>query len=292
VAAPDSTGLSFRTGYWNDTKARAAFIDFIRTIHNVDFTEWDAAGYWDDDYIPFSWFAGNRLVANACVYTMPAIVGGEACRIAQISGVGTAPEYRRRGLNRKLHEAALAFALRDHRFAFLFSDEDAMPFYAKVGFVRVADHAPFVRLAGTAPRGGLERIDLGSKPELDALYELACARAPLSEVLSNFNPKLLMYHAIYTLREHAWRIPALGATVFMKRSGAKTIVYDVLARDLPDFDSLYPYLSSGTAEEFEFRFPTDRLEIAGAQLREVKSNAHVIGADAPDQWVFPFTAHA
>jgi hypothetical protein len=169
-----------------------------------------------------------------------------------------------RGLNRNLHEAALALALREHRFAFLFSDEDAMPFYARVGFVRVADHAQFVRLAGTAPHGGLEKIDLGSKPELDALYELACARAPISEVLANFNPKLVVYHAIYTLRAHAWRIPALGATVFMKRSWAKTVVYDVLARDLPDFDSLYPYLSSGTAEEFEFRFPTDRLGLAGA----------------------------
>jgi GNAT superfamily N-acetyltransferase len=288
----DTMNLSFRTRYWDDPDARAAFIAFIKTIHNVDFTEWNAAGYWDEDYVPFSYFSGDRLVANACIYTMQAIVHGEPCRIAQVSGVGTVPEYRLKGLNRRLHETALRWALAEHRFAFLFADDDAMPFYAKVGFRRVADHAPFVRLQGTSPRRGLEVMDLQSRVELDSLYDLACARSPVSGVFANMNPKLVMYHALYTLRAHAYRIRDLGAVVFMRRAGAKTTVYDVLARDLPQFEALYPYLSSGGAEEFEFRFPTDRLGLAGVGLRQIKSNAHVIGADALDHWVFPFTAHA
>lgn len=284
--------LSFRTRYWDDPNARAAFIAFIKTIHNVDFTEWEAAGYWDEDYVPFSYFAGDRLVANVCIYTMQAIVHGEPCRIAQVSGVGTVPEYRLKGLNRRLHETALRWALAEHRFAFLFADDDAMPFYAKVGFRPVADHAPFVRLPGTAPRRGLEKIDLRSRAERDALYDLACGRSPVSTVLANMNPKLVMYHALYTLHGNAYRIRDLGAVVFVQRDGVKTIVYDVLARELPDFDSLYPYLSSGRPEEFEFRFPTDRLGLAAVGLRQIKSNAHVIGAEARDHWVFPFTAHA
>src|SRR5206468_1230918 len=80
---------------------------------------WEGAGYWDDDYSPYSYFEGDRVVSSLCIYTMHALVNGRACKVAQVSGVGTLAEYRRRGLNRQLHEIALAKALAEHRFAFL-----------------------------------------------------------------------------------------------------------------------------------------------------------------------------
>lgn len=286
--------LAFRSRYWNDPHARSAFIRFIHAIHHVDFGEWEAAGYWDDDYIPFSFFAGERVVANVCIYTMPAIVNGERCKVAQVSGVGTDPEYRLQGLNRRLHEKALGWALQEHRFAFLFADTDAMPFYAKLGFSGVVDQAPFLRLPGTAPREGLEPLDLRQSSVRAAVYELACARAPVSHVFANFNPKLVMYHALYGLREHAFRIAELQAVVFVRRQGSRVVVYDVLARELPRFDALYPYLTTGAEEEFEFRFPTDLLQPGPVHLRAVAgSNAHVMGPVADvGRWTFPFTAHA
>jgi GNAT superfamily N-acetyltransferase len=285
--------LALKTRYWEDLQARSAFISFIKAIHNVDFTAWDAAGYWDDDYIPFSYFAGDRVVANVCIYTMPAIVNGEKCRIAQVSGVGTLPEFRLKGLARKLHEIALHWAFKEHRFAFLFADTEAMPFYAKVGFRPAKDFAPFLSLAGTAPKAGLAKLDLRNPSELEAVYALACERAAISSVLANFNPKLLMYHVIYALREHSYRIADLDTVIFLKRAGSKIVLYDVLARDLSSFEELYPYLSSGTDEIFEFRFPTDRLKPGDIGLRELQgSNLHVMGETGLDRHVVPFTAHA
>lgn len=285
--------LTFRSRYWSDPQARRAFMRFIHAIHNVDFAEWEAAGYWDDDYIPFSFFEGERVAANVCIYTMPAIVNGERCRVAQVSGVGTAPEHRRRGLARRLHAIALEWALQEHRFAFLFADRDAMPFYAKVGFEPVADHAPCVRLPGTAPRTGLQRLDLRQPAGRAAVYALACERAPVSHVFASFNPRLVMYHALYGLREHAYRIEELDAIVFSRREGARVVVYDVLARELPRFADLYPWLTTGGPETFEFRFPVDRLQPGAVELRALPdSNAHTMRARGIDRWVFPFTAHA
>ncbi|HYD81148.1 MAG TPA: GNAT family N-acetyltransferase [Paucimonas sp.] len=286
--------LSFRTRYWDDLPAKQAFKDFILHIHGLDFTSWDAAGYWDDDYIPFTYFAGGQVVASMCIYTMPAIVNGEPCKVAQVSGVGTLPEYRRMGLNRKLHEIALDWALGEHKFAFLFADEEAIPFYAKCGFRPIKDYAPLAVLPAAAPKEGLRKIDLRDAAETRALYGLASHRAPVSHVFSNMNPKLVMFHALYSLREHAYRIDDLDAVIFMKRDGNRTIVYDLLARELPAFEQLHPYLATGTAQEFEFRFHADRLGIVPAGFKELQGNdTHVMGEpDLGAHFVFPFTAHA
>ena len=283
-----------RTAYWHDLAARQAFKEFIHQIHNVDFTRWDSAGYWDDDYSPYSYFVGDRLVASLCIYTMHARVNGQACKVAQVSGVGTLPEYRGQGLNRSLHEIALPKALAEHSFAFLYADDEAVPFYQKRGFRPVSAHAAVVPMPSVAADSGIEKLDLNDAAVLDSLYRLACVRAPVSQVFSTANPKLVMYHLLYRLRNHAWRIPALDAVVLMKRDGERTIVYDILARKLPRFGQLAPFLTTGETREVEFRFQVDALDVPSWTLRELPGeNFHVMGVDPiGPQPVLTFTSQA
>ena len=283
-----------RTAYWQDLAARRAFQDFIRGIFGLDFTRWDKAGYWDDDYSPYSFFAEDRVLASLCIYTMPAVVHGESCKVAQVSGVGTLAEYRRQGLNRKLHEIALPEALAEHRFAFLYADDAAVPFYRNRGFRPMPAYSVVVPLPAIAAGEGIEKLDQADPAVLDSLYRLACVREPTSQTFSTANPKLVMYHVMYRLRSHAWRIPALDAVVLMKRDGQRTIVYDILARKLPRYEQLAPYLAGGEAREVEFRFPVDQLDVPEYSLRELPGeNLHVMGGyDLGPQPVLPFTSTA
>ena len=285
---------TFRTAYWSDPGARQAFRDFILRIHRVDFGAWERAGYWDDDYRPYSYFVGEQVVANVCIYTMPALVDGQACRVAQVSGVGTLPEYRLRGLNRRLHQVALADALPHHRFVFLHADEEAVPFYRKCGFRPVQAHALVLPLPPAAPDRNMEKLDVEDPAVRDALYRLACARAPVSRSFSTMNAKLLMYHLLYRLRDHAWRIPSLDAVALMKRDAVRPVLYDILARDLPRLGPLAPYLAADGAREVEIRFPQDQLGAPAGELRELHGqNVHVMGEfELGKRPVFPFTSQA
>lgn len=285
---------TLRTAYWHDLAARQSFKDFILGIHGVDFSEWDSAGYWDDDYSPYSYFEGERLVASLCIYTMPALVNGEFCKVAQVSGVGTLPECRLQGLNRRLHEIALADTLAAHRFVFLYADDEAVPFYRKCGFRPTPVHAVIAPLPEVAPDRGIEKLDLNDGAVRDSLYRLACDRALVSQVFSTLNPKLEMYHLLYRLRDYTWRIPALEAVVLMKRDGAKVVVYDILAPEMPRLQQLAPFLAAGGAREVEFRFPVDQLDVPSRRLRELAGqNVHVMGAfDLGPQPVLPFTSQA
>ena len=89
--------LELRTHYWDDRNALAAFKTFILNIHGLDFSEWESRGYWDHAYTPFSFFDGDTIVASVCVYMLDAVLNGNNTRVAQISGVGTLPDWRRKG---------------------------------------------------------------------------------------------------------------------------------------------------------------------------------------------------
>ncbi len=104
----------------------------------------------------------------------------------------------------------------------------------------------------------------------------------------------MMYHLLYRLRNHAWRIPALDAVVLMKRDGERAVVYDILARELPRFEQLAPFLAAGGTREVEFRFPVDSLDVPACMLRELPGeNFHVMGEiDLGAQPVMPFTSTA
>jgi len=115
-------GLEFRSGYWDDRRATDRFKEFLVTIHGLDLSLWERKGYWDHaNYRAFSLFEGDRIVATTNLFLMEMMVDGRRRKLGQFSGVGTLPEFRKRGLNRWLTERALEWAAPKHDGFFLFS---------------------------------------------------------------------------------------------------------------------------------------------------------------------------
>lgn len=287
--------LTLRTDYWDDPLATRAFQDFMVDTFRLDFGPWRELGYWDPDYRPFSYFSGSRVVSNVCVYSLPMVVQGRPVRAAQISAVGTVPAYRRRGLNQELTQRAEDWARPQHRFCFLFADDDAVPFYRKLGFEPVPESQPVLPVRGARPRPGLCRLDLGRREHLSLIHDLAQSRTPVSSELGVLSSKLLMFHVLLPLRGHAYHDPELGVVVLLKREADRVTIYDVVGPSVPEFRALYPYLAAETDREVVFAFWPDRLQIREeVHLRELKSNnLHVKGEiDLSRPVLFPFTSHA
>ncbi len=169
--------LTLRTEYWDDPQARRAFRDFILEIHRLDFSEWEASGYWDHAYTPFSFFQGNTVVASVCIYLLDAVIDGLPTRVAQISGVGTLPEWRRRGLSRRLTNLGLEWAHGRHSGTFLFSDTDAVPYYERCGFTPIEEYVEVIEALPVPARGGAVKLDPGQEPDRARIYDYAQRRA-------------------------------------------------------------------------------------------------------------------
>jgi GNAT superfamily N-acetyltransferase len=288
--------LAFREAYWDDVAARRAFQRFLIEIHGLDLGAWESAGFWDDNYRPFSYFDdANNVVSSVCAYSMDMVVSGSRRRAVQISGVGTLPERRRQGLNRRLTEVALEWAKPTHDFVFLFADEDAIPFYARCGFLPLEEQTPCVRVRDHAPRPGSRLLDLDDATDLEQLRSLVAQRAPVSATLGVLSSKLFMFHALYTLRDLLHYVPDLDVVVALKSEGHRLTIYDIVGPAIPGFDELYPYLASPGVTEVAFYFIPDTLKIDELRWRPLPGNNLHDRGDFPlrsKRFLFPFTAHA
>ncbi len=286
-------GLTLRTEYWDDPKARAAFKEFVFRIHNLDLSEWESCGYWDHAYTPFSFFDGDTVVANVCIYLLDAVIEGRATHVAQVSGVGTLPEWRRKGLNRQLTDIGLAWAEGRHDGVFLFADDDAIPFYEKCGFERIDEFVETLRRAPARKRPGAIKLDPGNEIDRDRIYAYANRRAPVSDKFGVLNARLVMFHALHTLRDEIHEISELGCLVFCKRIRDRLSIFDIIGSRRPSLEELYPFIASESDRIIEFHFYTDNLGVENTMAEPLPGGNPLVRGEFPiSRPVFPFTCRA
>jgi GNAT superfamily N-acetyltransferase len=278
-------GLSFRSHYWDDRPARDAFKRFLVRVFGLDLSLWEREGFWDRErYAPFSLFDGDQITASVCLYSLDMVIGGRRCRVGQFSGVGTLPPYRRHGLARWLTERALEWAAPSHAGFFLFATDEAVPFYARCGFVPVREGAPTVAMdeprtklpSGAGARSAPRRLDPANPRDVALVYRFASEREPVSDVLGVLDANLLMFHFLYGLRDCAYHAPALDAVLFLRREGRRVTLFDVVARRVPPLSELCDCLPAHPNRELLFQFETDKLSIETFSRTPLPgNNAHV-----------------
>jgi ribosomal protein S18 acetylase RimI-like enzyme len=289
--------LRYREAYWEDRDARRAFQAFLHEIHGLDLVRWEAAGQWDDDYRPFSFFdREGRVVSSVCLYSLDMVVEGSPRRAAQISGVGTLPAYRRRGLNRELTERAIAWAqAAGHAFFFLFADEGALPFYEACGFQQLAESVPSVAVDSVVARPGAVVLDPNEAVDRQRLVRAVQRRTPVSERLGVLSAPLFLYHAVYPQWERLLHIPDLDVIVACRHRGERLTLFDVVGERIPTLDRLLPHVATPDVKEVTFRFLPERLDPGPLTWRETTENGLHERGDIPlrgQRFLFPFTAHA
>ncbi|MCP4251572.1 MAG: GNAT family N-acetyltransferase [bacterium] len=285
--------LLLRTEYWDDLAARTAFKEFLVTIHGLDLSEWEAAGYWDYAYTPFSFFDGETVVSNVCVYSLEAVINGQPARAAQLSGVGTLPPWRRRGLNRRLTERAMEWARDAHQVVFLFADEGAVPFYNACGFTPLAEFVEVAEVRPVACKAGATKLDPGKKEHRDRIHGYAERRSPASDRFSVLSPKLFAFHGLQSLRNRIYEISDLECLVCYARANGRLKIFDIVSESVPSFERVYPYIACDGDAEVEFHFHTDKLGLENTRARRLYGNHPFVKRPIPiARPVFPFTCRA
>ncbi len=287
--------LTLRENYWDSPELKKEFMGFLVQLFDLDLSLWDKMGFWDDRYRPFSYFSDNRVVSNVCVYTMDMTIRGERRRVAQISAVGTVPEYRRRGLSRKLTQVALDWARANHDFFFLFADEDAYKLYKECGFRPAEEYKTRIAVTGKVAQAGATTLDMQRQDHVEQVYRLASRREAVSNLLGVSNDKLLMYWCLYSLRNYIHYIPALDILVLFKRENGLVTIFDIVGAKIPKFAELYPHICDPSDNAVEFLFMVDKLGLENVDRVRVEGNGtHLLGSFPLEgtQFILPITSHA
>ena len=228
--------LDYRSDYFHDPRALAAFERYARAIFGLDFGLWKAKGLWDPAYRAFSAFAGDECVASLCVYPSEMRVAGERRRGAQLLTVGTLPEFRGRGIQHELWRRASAWIARTSDFAFLFTDEEAAGFYEKLGLRRRAEHFAIQAAADIASgraTGAWRKCDPSDERDYALIERLARERAFVSERLDFRNPHLLLFRILYSFRDWLYLREDPPLLVIAEDTPACVRIHDVIASAPP-----------------------------------------------------------
>ena len=120
--------------YMNDEALRHELNGLTEKTFGFNFESWVTNGYFEGDYIPYSFEENGKIISNVSANRMHFIQNGVRRYYIQIGTVMTAKEYRNQGLARKLMEHVLEEYEDKCDGIYLFGDLGALDFYRKLGF--------------------------------------------------------------------------------------------------------------------------------------------------------------
>lgn len=298
--------IEYRSHYFDNPKAKAAFERYAINIFGLDFSLWEAKGLWDPNYIPFSAFDGNECIATICVYPSDMIIENTPSRGAQLLTVGTRNEYRRRGVQRKIWHEAQNWINQNADFTFLFTDNEVAPFYERLGFKRKREsytRIPLRTLSQTTSPANpahqhrqlpLRQLNLDSEDDYRIITRLAASREMVSNRIGFRNPNLLLFMFLYCYREWTFYSEMFDLIIVIEHSDGVLRLHDIVADRMPSFAEIRPLLSQFNSPQVDFLFCTDRLSPPAGTQKPVSDSVLIVcdRFDLTGDFVFPNSIRA
>ena len=120
--------------YMEDDILRHKLNTLTQKTFGFNFENWVMDGYFEGDYIPYSFMEDGKILSNVSVNRMRFIQNGVQKNYIQIGTVMTDESYRKRGLAGRLMGHVIGEYENDCDGIYLFGDLDALDFYRKMGF--------------------------------------------------------------------------------------------------------------------------------------------------------------
>ncbi len=131
--------------YMRDDTLRHALNDLTRKTFGFDFEDWVTGGFFEGDYIPYSFIENGKIISNVSANRMTFLQNGVEKNYIQIGTVVTDETYRRHGLAKKLMDHVVKQYKDSCDGFYLFANLNAVDFYNKCGFSKETEYRYFVK---------------------------------------------------------------------------------------------------------------------------------------------------
>jgi len=252
---------SFDQNYANDETKREQLYQLFDTVFNIPmetFRDFYSRGFWDDTYRPFTYFDGEKAIANASIFEMTMNINGDKKEAVGIQSVMTHPEYRGMGLMKNLFKEVLQFIDERDQPSFLMTSSPEL--YTPFGFRSIQEHY-FKRPRHHQPidKSSLRKVNVFNKKEVASLQTIWQKRALLS---NEFMP--LRYQSSFFLNMYNPNIHDLfyfsdelnTYLVFDVVDGTLEL-YDIIGEELPDIEDICSFIPE-PFENIAIYFSPDR----------------------------------
>lgn len=126
--------------YMRDDTLRHALNELTRKTFCFDFESWVMGGYFEGDYIPYSFMENGKIISNVSANRMIFFQNDVEKHYIQIGTVMTDEAYRKKGLAKKLIEHVIKQYENECGGFYLFANLNAIDFYDKCGFSKEMEY--------------------------------------------------------------------------------------------------------------------------------------------------------
>ena len=133
------------SNYMTDDSSRKLLNELTLKTFGFSFDGWVKDGYFEGDYIPYSFVEDGRMISNVSANKMHFLQRGIEKNYIQLGTVMTDEQYRKQGLARKLMEHVISTYEKECDGIYLFGNLSAVDFYLKNGFRIINQYRYFVK---------------------------------------------------------------------------------------------------------------------------------------------------
>ena len=233
--------------YMLDENSRHMLNSLTQKVFGFDFEGWVSGGYFEGDYIPYSFIEDGRMLSNVSANRMRFMVNGREKNYIQIGTVMTDEAYRGQGLAAKLINHVVEKYENSCDGIYLFGNLDALGFYKKQGFKTLNQYRYFVKdsFCHPAKSGDLFKPVKELGPEMREKYLYAVRHSACNSSFEQINKYGLQLFYTAALDQVYYAEDISCFAVFEEEDGLllqsvisteKTALKDVLPRIPGDFD--------------------------------------------------------
>ncbi|MBS4194223.1 GNAT family N-acetyltransferase [Lederbergia citri] len=266
--------------YKNDECLRKSFNELATDIFGIDFEEWYQKGFWDSDYVPFSYAVGDKVIANVSVNILNLIIDGETKKAVQIGTVMTHPDYRNKGLSANLMQNVLEEYGEMSDYIYLFANQSVLDFYPKFGFGAV-DEYEFSMKYRPEENSAVNRrkLDVKNPEDLNFIKEFVSTRIPLSQTFSTDHTLgIFMFHCLNVFPEDIYFLEKENVIVLFKIEHDHLHIFDIVSKNEYDIQQILHVIADNDTRKIIFHYTPDYPNIqvewkkySGSEVLFVKS---------------------
>lgn len=158
-----------------------------------DFEGWYKQGFWTNRYRPYSLLHNNRVVANVSVNPLDFIVEGKCYHTLQIGTVMTNPNYRNKGLSKKLFDIIMEEYEGQADLIYLYANASVLDFYPRFGFTKAQEFIYSINCE-KSNNYSFRKLNGTSEEDRQLLFRLVKEAKPYSRYTLTDNPYLSMFY--------------------------------------------------------------------------------------------------
>lgn len=290
--------------YRDDKILRESFCSLADRTFGIDFEEWYQKGYWKDDYNPYSIVYNGKVVASVSVNLMPYRLEG-VCKSAdkdksksgkqmgtdlrdqmqsrnyiQLGTVMTDPEYRRKGLIRRIMMEIWKDYDGKTDGYFLFANDSVLDFYPKFGFRR-AKEFQYEKALNCTGACSVKSVSMDGKGDWDFMEAVIAESVPNSAFYMKGNVGLTMFYLAGPMRDSVYYVPGEDAYVVAEREGDTLILDEIYANHAVNPDKIGK--AFGTVGKMRLGFtPLDKEKYEKCIRREEDTTLFFRGIDCEE----------